>query len=82
MPQVEAACCGVPVAAVDYSAMEDVVRHTNGYPIRIKKMFRSSILTQKELTQTTITWQRYCNIIFLMMTTIEKRGLLRLGKEQ
>tara|TARA_R100000322_G_scaffold166807_1_gene133791 strand:- start:532 stop:2178 length:1647 start_codon:yes stop_codon:yes gene_type:complete len=40
MPQVEAACCGVPVAAVDYSAMEDVVRHTNGYPIRIKKMFR------------------------------------------
>jgi hypothetical protein len=40
MPQVEAACCGVPVAAVNYSAMEDVVEHTNGYPIKIQKMFR------------------------------------------
>ena len=40
MPQVEAACCGVPVAAVNYSAMEDVVKHTNGYPIKIQKMFR------------------------------------------
>ena len=40
MPQVEAACCGVPVAAVDYSAMEDVVRHTKGYPIKVEKMFR------------------------------------------
>ena len=40
MPQVEAACCGVPVAAVNYSAMEDVVKHTNGYPIKVQKMFR------------------------------------------
>ena len=40
MPQVEAASCGVPVAAVDYSAMEDVVRFTNGYPINIKHKYR------------------------------------------
>tara|TARA_R110000765_G_scaffold410275_1_gene508880 strand:- start:96 stop:755 length:660 start_codon:yes stop_codon:yes gene_type:complete len=40
MPQVEAACCGVPVAAVNYSAMEDVVKHTKGYPIKVQKMFR------------------------------------------
>jgi hypothetical protein len=33
MPQVEAAACGVPVVAVDYSAMEDVVRYVKGYPI-------------------------------------------------
>ena len=33
MPQVEAAACGVPVAAIDYSAMEDVVRFVKGYPI-------------------------------------------------
>jgi len=33
MPAVEAAACGVPVAAVDYSAMEDVVRYVKGYPI-------------------------------------------------
>ena len=36
MPQVEAAACGVPVAAVNYSAMEDVVKFTKGYPIRFK----------------------------------------------
>jgi glycosyltransferase involved in cell wall biosynthesis len=35
MPQVEAAACGVPVMAVDYSAMSDVVRKVNGYPIKV-----------------------------------------------
>jgi len=33
MPQVEAAACGVPVAAINYSAMEDVVKNTKGIPI-------------------------------------------------
>ena len=36
MPQVEAAACGVPIAAVNYSAMEDVVKFTGGYPIDYK----------------------------------------------
>jgi len=40
MPQVEATACGVPVAATNYSAMEDVVRWTKGYPINIQKMYR------------------------------------------
>jgi len=40
MPQVEAASCGVPIAATNYSAMEDVVSHTSGFPISIDKMFR------------------------------------------
>ena len=40
MPQVEAAGCGVPVMSVDYSAMEDVVRKLDGYPIKTKSMFR------------------------------------------
>lgn len=40
MPQVEAAACGVPVASVDYSAMSDVVRKINGYPIKIKQSFK------------------------------------------
>ena len=40
MPQVEAASCGVPVMAVDYSAMTDVVRKINGYPIKVKRLFR------------------------------------------
>lgn len=35
MPMVEAASCGVPVFATDYSAMSDVVRKVNGYPIRV-----------------------------------------------
>tara|TARA_R110002020_G_scaffold215614_7_gene422864 strand:- start:1800 stop:3467 length:1668 start_codon:yes stop_codon:yes gene_type:complete len=40
MPQVEAASCGVPIAATNYSAMEDVVANTNGYPVPVKKFFR------------------------------------------
>jgi glycosyltransferase involved in cell wall biosynthesis len=40
MPQVEAGACGVPVASVDYSAMNDVVRKLNGYPIKIGQYFK------------------------------------------
>jgi len=40
MPQVEAACCGVPVMAVDYSAMSSVIRNIKGYPIDVKVLFR------------------------------------------
>lgn len=40
MPQVEATACGVPIAASNYSAMEDVLQWTHGYPIRIQKMYR------------------------------------------
>jgi len=40
MPQVEAAACGVPVMAVDYSAMSDVVRKTGGFPLKVERMFR------------------------------------------
>jgi len=39
MPQAEAAACGVPVAAIDYSAMSDVVKITDGIPLKPKKMF-------------------------------------------
>ena len=37
MPLVEAASCGVPVCAVDYSAMTDVVRKLNGFPIKVQR---------------------------------------------
>lgn len=40
LPQIEAAACGVPVFAVDYSAMSDVVRKVGGYPIAVKQYFR------------------------------------------
>lgn len=33
MPQVEAGACGVPIASTDFSAMADVVRKLEGYPI-------------------------------------------------
>lgn len=36
MPVVEAAACGVPVMATDYSAMSEVVRKLSGIPIRVK----------------------------------------------
>lgn len=40
MPQVEAAACGVPIASVDYSAMTEIVRKLEGYPIPVKTLFR------------------------------------------
>lgn len=40
MPQVEAAACGVPIASIDYSAMSDVVRKVDGYPIRVGQYFK------------------------------------------
>jgi len=40
MPMVEAAACGVPVMAIDYSAMEDVVRKVGGTPIKVQRYFR------------------------------------------
>jgi glycosyltransferase involved in cell wall biosynthesis len=40
MPQVEAAAAGVPIASVDYSAMSDVVRKLNGYPVRVNQYFK------------------------------------------
>ena len=36
LPIVEAAACGVPVLATDYSAMESEVRKLSGYPIRLR----------------------------------------------
>lgn len=40
MPQVEAGACGIPIASTDYSAMSDVVRKLNGYPIKISQYFK------------------------------------------
>lgn len=40
MPQVEAGACGIPLASVDYSAMNDVVHKLNGYPIKVAKFFK------------------------------------------
>ena len=36
IPAIEAGACGVPVMAVDFSAMSSVVRSVNGYPIPVK----------------------------------------------
>jgi glycosyltransferase involved in cell wall biosynthesis len=40
LPQVEAAACGVPVMATDYSAMESVVRNLGGIPIKPKALYK------------------------------------------
>ncbi len=42
MPMAEAAACGVPVMAVDYSAMSDVVRKVHGIPIAVQRYFRDA----------------------------------------
>lgn len=40
MPIVEAASCGVPVMATDYSAMSSVVRELKGQPIKVKAKYK------------------------------------------
>ena len=40
--QAEAAACGVPVFATDYSAMSDVVRKLKGTPIKVKALSREA----------------------------------------
>lgn len=40
MPQVEAGACGIPIASVDYSAMCDVVKKLEAYPIKISTFFK------------------------------------------
>ena len=49
MPQVEAAACGVPIAAINYSAMEDVIKYCNGYPIEssLEKEFETNAYRSK-----------------------------------
>ena len=42
MPMVEAASCGVPVVATDYSAMSDVVRKINGFPVDVLSLSKES----------------------------------------
>lgn len=42
MPQIEAASCGVPIMAVDYSGMEDIVRKLNGTPIKVQRFYREA----------------------------------------
>jgi glycosyltransferase involved in cell wall biosynthesis len=42
MPQVEAAACGVPVMATNYSAMESILKNLGGIPIDIERMFWDS----------------------------------------
>lgn len=40
LPQVEAAACGVPVASINYSAMESVVKQLGGFPINPKALYK------------------------------------------
>ncbi len=40
IPQVEAAACGVPVMAVDYSAMESVVSNLNAEALKVKALYK------------------------------------------
>jgi glycosyltransferase involved in cell wall biosynthesis len=44
MPQIEAAAAGVPVMAVDYSAMSDIIQKLGegGIPIKVQRYFRES----------------------------------------
>lgn len=36
--QLEAAACGIPVASINFSAMEDIIQKIGGYPILVKHL--------------------------------------------
>ena len=40
MPQVEAGAAGVPIASVNYSAMNDIVNNLKAYPIKVNQYFK------------------------------------------
>jgi hypothetical protein len=40
--QLEAGACSVPIMSVDYSAMSDIVKNLNGYPIKVERFFREA----------------------------------------
>lgn len=40
LPQVEAAACGVPIACTNYSAMEDIVKKLDAYPIEVQAKYK------------------------------------------
>lgn len=40
IPLLEAAACGIPIMAVNYSAMSDVVEKLGGTPINVQRLFR------------------------------------------
>jgi glycosyltransferase involved in cell wall biosynthesis len=42
IPQIEAATCGIPIMAVNYSAMESVIKDVKGTPINVERMFLES----------------------------------------
>ena len=39
MPQVEAAACGVPTMGMPYSATSDILKYTDGIPLKIAKAY-------------------------------------------
>jgi len=40
LPQVEAAACGIPLACVEYSAMDDLIYRAGAYPIKVKSLYK------------------------------------------
>jgi len=40
LPQVEAAACGIPIACTNYSAMEDVIKKLDAYPIQLDGKYK------------------------------------------
>lgn len=48
MPCVEAQACGIPVAAVDYSAMQDHLKCPGSIPINVERFFWESIIETEQ----------------------------------
>lgn len=84
MPQVEAASCAVPVMATDYSAMSDVVRKVNGYPIKVHHYYMEPIIGTYRAVPDGIDFVSALNRFFSLSPTQrrEKGFQARMGVER
>ena len=49
IPMLEAASCGIPLAGINYSAMEDNIRITNGIPLSYSKRFDPNTMAYRAI---------------------------------
>lgn len=66
MPMAEAAACGVPIMATDYSAMSDVVRKLEGVPVKVLHLTREPETNCKRAVPDPADWVRQVTNFLLL----------------
>lgn len=84
MPLVEASACGIPVMAIDYSGQVDVIKKTNGTPLKVERFFRElETGAYRAYPDTSYTAEQIYKFFTLPETTRkQKEKLAREGAEK